>query len=1601
MFNLTVPSFSALKTLRRLTAWLMVLSLFLQNFSFFTVGSVFAQEASAEAAVAATESPVTEVPVQPTVPPVATEIPAAVPEPTVVPEPTSVPTLTATTPTAASSPLPALGVNPLKTEVNPPPSDPSPDFGDSQDPASSAQIKTDKDDYAPTETVVISGEGFAPHSLLVLKVIWPDGFLRNSKGEIGQADAVTADEKGAFVFNYDLRGEGQTGEYRIEIVDQSGQLLQSAVFTDTPPAGCCPPFPTSPQCPFPGQCSRPTSTPTPNATPTPRPTSTPTPTPTSVPTPGSWDKSSLSFNSFFGCQANDCTLVKAKICNWGDRNMAGTSTWEVYWIATGNPKNGAIVGSGTINALAKGQCQVLEFIPTVSGNYMFKAYQRPGHPGTGSLWSEQCRVSGCQPQPTVTSTPTPTPTATPTVIPTLTLTPTPTATVTPTPTTGPGHNTCGNGRIDHDWEECDDGNLIDGDGCSSGCQLEVCVLDKNIVLNGSFESPVVSHPQEWQIYPSGAAGLGWWVDWVNAFPGQPGIAFLEIQRGVEDWLPSSGAQWAELDADWGGPDDSASGEAASVAIYQNLPTLPGYQYKISFKFSPRPKTGASQNNLQFSWDGTPRESFSRTGGGQTDWTNHEYTFVADSYGTQLKFTDLGTPDSLGTFLDDVSVTCLGLQPGLLRVNKEVDTDGDGVFETADSQANSLGFRWSVDGQTAQRSMGTSVEASAGAHLVTEKAVAGYHFTGWYSQKNQANFSCAYPEGTGYPVPVTVNAADPSASVITLCNARSFGTIRVTKDVYDENERDISDGHSFTVRRNGADDRSIAEGSWTEYRVPTGEQQVFTELAQTGYDFWKFELDGQANNGRVTLTENGQVAGLTVFNFSHLGRISGYKYEDLNLDGDWDRGEPPVEGWQICLASQKAESRAFALFDFLPAAPDCVLTDAHGYFEFALLEPGAYSLSEEERTGWRASQTPSEEISVVSGTNSQDNNFGNYHFGQVLACKYDDYDGDGRLDENEPGINGISLTLEQLAEENGIAARQVEVTREGLTGDGENESGCYLFVNLPPGSYRVTEQTDNPLLAGYRPSDGTQTSYEVSLVSSGQREVVRFFNHRQSVSLSLTKQNSISGSLVTYALEVTNTADGVAYGVMVNDRLPAGFTYEGSGQINGAAVLPAINGQLLTWSVGDLSAGQTARITYVARIGDLPDGTYPNVAVAWATNRLGDPGDPGEMKFFSNFAYSGIRRQSGVSTTTQIGGSVLGASIGGLVLGAATGSPTIWLILAFVLLGLGATFLIFLKKGDKMFDGLRKTLPVLCLVIFGLFVWVSPAAAVESLFIRLMEMPEYVRADNLKVYYNALEQTDKNLTVKCFVRRDGGFGWRQFGGDQNAATGYCESFGSDLTGDGTYYFKAEAFSPDGSSVSNETKTIIDRSSPGGPADYGKSRESNTSYKIHWKNPDNADYSWTRIFASTDRNFTAEDATKKADVGGNLNEEFNFIVSGLEPDKEYFFALQGFDKAGNASGLTGDGGSQTYVVLGDAVSGQEVLSGQQPFLSGNQSAAGGGKILGQEASDSGSAVSTSSSAAETKAEEAALSEKLAGFSWSWLIVVAALGALSYLLFGRKRD
>lgn len=200
--------------------------------------------------------------------------------------------------------------------------------------------------------------------------------------------------------------------------------------------------------------------------------------------------------------------------------------------------------------------------------------------------------------------------------------------------------------------ECEDGKWVNNCYVPQGAP--------NLLSNGDFEQPEVVAAQKWQIFPNGTTGLGWVVDWVSGPATYGGVtrptpALQELHEGVNGWLAQNGDQYTELDSDWQGPAGGLNGEPALVRIYQDVATTVGKKYQLSYYFSPRPGTSASENQLEVKVAGVTKNNHSAAGSTNTLWTMYTVEFVADSTSTRIEFVGGGTNNSLGIFLDNVSL----------------------------------------------------------------------------------------------------------------------------------------------------------------------------------------------------------------------------------------------------------------------------------------------------------------------------------------------------------------------------------------------------------------------------------------------------------------------------------------------------------------------------------------------------------------------------------------------------------------------------------------------------------------------------------------------------------------------------------------------------------------------------------------------------------------------------------------------------------------------------------------------------------------------------------------------------------------------------------
>lgn len=205
-----------------------------------------------------------------------------------------------------------------------------------------------------------------------------------------------------------------------------------------------------------------------------------------------------------------------------------------------------------------------------------------------------------------------------------------------------------------------------------------CNPEVNLIENGDFEAPALSNGS-WAIIPDTNTLLKWLVAWAIPTP-ISGILGLEIQNNVAG-APAGGSQHAELDGDH------------PVTIWQDIPTIPGKEYSLTFKYSPRPGRNLADNSLQVKKDGVVLGADVASDGSansNTLWQSVTRTFIATGSTTKVELFDNGSDTSFGGYVDDVDLRCVGnpvqKQDGFIHVYKFIDGE-----QATPESANGVSF----------------------------------------------------------------------------------------------------------------------------------------------------------------------------------------------------------------------------------------------------------------------------------------------------------------------------------------------------------------------------------------------------------------------------------------------------------------------------------------------------------------------------------------------------------------------------------------------------------------------------------------------------------------------------------------------------------------------------------------------------------------------------------------------------------------------------------------------------------------------------------------------------------------------------------------------
>ena len=198
----------------------------------------------------------------------------------------------------------------------------------------------------------------------------------------------------------------------------------------------------------------------------------------------------------------------------------------------------------------------------------------------------------------------------------------------------------------------------------------------------------------------------------------------------------------------------------------------------------------------------------------------------------------------------------------------------------------------------------------------------------------------------------------------------------------------------------------------------------------------------------------------------LGSICGMKFNDLNGNGRRDDGEPGIPNWTITLSG---------------ALEISTTTDREGNFCFVNLPAGEYKIYELMQNGWVQTSpfTTYYSVNLAAGQNITGVYFGNKvkqddKPGSICGMKFNDLNGNGRKDDNEPGLSNWTITLD--------GAVEMTVTTD--------RDGSFCFVDLPAGVYTIKEIIQE----GWIQTSPSTGSHEINL-AAGQNITGIYFGNK--------------------------------------------------------------------------------------------------------------------------------------------------------------------------------------------------------------------------------------------------------------------------------------------------------------------------------------------------------------------------------------------------------------------------------------------------------------------------------------------------------------------------
>ncbi|MDQ6985979.1 MAG: SpaA isopeptide-forming pilin-related protein [Candidatus Dojkabacteria bacterium] len=574
-----------------------------------------------------------------------------------------------------------------------------------------------------------------------------------------------------------------------------------------------------------------------------------------------------------------------------------------------------------------------------------------------------------------------------------------------------------------------------------------------------------------------------------------------------------------------------------------------YLYDSTWALQDQVLTGHTGNNGQFRFENLYAAAGGTTyflcEENRASWIQSGFTFDGSNPGTTQ--TENTTDDVANTCLEitvypgetNGSNRFLNFELPIIEGYKWDDTDGaDGIY---DSGTESRLENWTIfiDENGNEKLNGAEVS-------VTTDVNGYYSFTidsGTYSicEVSQTGWAQSYPNyQLGYECHTVTTAGITSGEVITLNDDNELldfgnyktGILRGRKfedqdfSGYLNNSEPELAGWTIRVYEDNA-------GSWdyvteTDTVVTTGSDghYIFRDLAYGTYYVCEVSQDDWLQNSPlniadVPLTMSGiaragidaaavanssgasdeeSLCWMTEINDSYrddyglhfgniqLGSIQGIKYEDVNLNGDFDgnsSSDNRLEDWKIYLYKDDSLG-GYTLVKTTRTDINDGNSDglAHGQYRFEDLPADTYYVCEKDKNIWTQTEPNSGilhpevdqntycyTINLAAGEDKTGVQFGNYKSGFLQGRKYNDDNANGEHNTGELRIPGWEIVLyddswneidRMLTQVDGTPNSTVIHSNSTYADSRDLQEGQYRFSNLPTGTYYICEVQESYL-----------------------------------------------------------------------------------------------------------------------------------------------------------------------------------------------------------------------------------------------------------------------------------------------------------------------------------------------------------------------------------------------------------------------------------------------------------------------------------------------------------------------------------------------------------